>query len=112
MHVAEHRQFLDGYFFVFFWLAVLGIWVTSVSSFIAIAKIEKRTGGTDWRKWARKPSDHELRVTSYGWLVPVRRITVIVAVATIAYGLLSPTLRKPIGFLQPDPSCENVPAGR
>jgi hypothetical protein len=52
-------------------------------------------------------------------LVPVRRITTIAVVATIAYGLLSPTLclhfvkcAEPIGFLQPDTSCENIPAGR
>ena len=94
---------------------------------MAIAKIERRTGGADWRKRAHKryseddegPTDQELRGTGYAWLVPMRRITAIAVVATIAYGLLSPTLclhfincAEPIGFLQPDLSCDNVPSGR
>jgi hypothetical protein len=119
--------FLDGYFFVFFVLTVVALFVTAVSSLTAVAKIERRTGGTDWRKRMHKrmsdedegPSDQELRATGYAWLVPVRRVTIIAVVVTIVYGLVSPTLclhfikcAEPIGFFQLDPSCDNVPSAR
>lgn len=118
---------LDVYFFVFFALTVLAIFVTGWSSLAAVATIEKRAGGTDWRKrlhtrWARdddRPSAQELRGTGYAWLVPMRRITAVAVVVTIAYGLLSPTLclhfikcAEPIGFFQPDRSCDNIPSAR
>jgi hypothetical protein len=119
--------FLDVYFFVFFGLTVVAIFVTGWGSLAAVATIEKRAGGTDWRKRLRKrwsrdddtPSNQELRGTSYAWLVPVRRLTTIAVIAAIAYGSLSPTLclhfikcAEPIGFLQPDLSCENLPSAR
>jgi hypothetical protein len=118
---------LDVYFFVFFALTVVAILVTGWASLAAVATIEKRAGGADWRRRFRKrwyrdedgPSNQELRGTSYAWLVPVRRLTTIAFVAVLAYGSLSPTLclhfikcAEPIGFLQPDPSCENIPSAR
>ena len=118
---------LDGYFFVLFALTVVAIFVTGAASLSAVAKIERRSGGADWRKrlhkrWSRDdegPTDQELCGTGYACLVPMRRITAIALVATITYGLLSPTLclhfikcAEAIGFFQPDRSCDNIPSAR
>ena len=114
---------LDGYIFVLFALTVVANFVMGAASLSAVAKIERRSGGTDWRKrWSRDdegPTDQELRGTGYAWLLPIRRITAIAVVATITYGLLSPTLcphfikcAEPIGFFQPDRSCDNIPSAR
>lgn len=73
--------FLDGYFFVFFVLTVVAIFLAGWASLAAVAKIERRSGGADWRKrmhkrWSRDddgPSDQAVpREASVLHCTPIR----------------------------------------
>ena len=104
--------FLDGYFLGF--CGEGGGNVRDRSGLLmAIAAIERRTGGTDWRDGMHKRMSDEdkspqfrsfARRVSHGWCrFSASRHAVVVA---IAYGLLSPTVcrhvikcAEPIGFL-------------
>ena len=119
---------LDPYFLVFFGLVAVAMVVVAFISWRATSEFERRAQRPVWRERAlRRTFDHpdydgiseqELRTTRYAWFVPVRRIFIIAFIAMLAYPLLSPTFclnlkcAEPIGFLQPDLSCDNVPSGR
>jgi hypothetical protein len=50
VHLAEHHLFSRRLLFVFVVLTVVAIFVTGWASLAAVAKIERQSGGTDWRK--------------------------------------------------------------
>lgn len=115
-------NFLDSYYVVLFGMSSVGIFVTAVAMFAAESRIAKRIANPEerrrWRKRARErgPYNEELRAANYGWLVQLRRITIIAAVATIAYPLLSPTFclnnkcARPMALFPPVTSCGDGPS--